>query len=52
MATFKIAPLLAAGCTGVIKPAEMTSLGTLRMAELIHEAGLPSGVLNVIGATG
>lgn len=52
MTAFKIAPMLASGCTGVIKPSEMTSLGALRMAEIMHEAGLPNGVLNVIGGTG
>lgn len=52
MVAWKIAPLIAAGCTGVIKPAEMTSLGALRMAELCCEAGLPKGVFNVIPGLG
>lgn len=47
MVGFKVAPMLAAGCTGVIKPSEMTSLSTLRLAELFYEAGLPKGVFNV-----
>ena len=48
MATRKIAPALAAGCTVVIKPAELTPLTTLFLASLFEEAGLPPGVLNVI----
>lgn len=52
MVAWKMAPLLAAGCTAVIKPAEMTSLGALRMAELCYEAGLPKGVFNVIPGLG
>jgi succinate-semialdehyde dehydrogenase/glutarate-semialdehyde dehydrogenase len=48
MATRKIAPALAAGCTVVIKPAELTPLTTLLFAQLLTEAGLPAGVVNVI----
>ena len=47
-----IAPALAAGCTVVAKPAEQTPFTTLLLAELLHEAGLPDGVLNVITGTG
>lgn len=47
----KVAPALAAGCTMVIKPSEQTPLQDLIMAEIMHEAGLPAGVFNlVIGA--
>lgn len=52
MATLKIAPALAAGCTIVLKPAEQTSLTALRLADLIAEAGLPAGVVNVITGRG
>ena len=52
MAAFKIAPALATGCSAVIKPAEQTPLSTLRLAELIHEAGVPAGVLNVVPGYG
>ena len=48
MATRKIAPALAAGCTAVVKPAELTPLTTLYVAELLVEAGVPAGVLNVV----
>jgi succinate-semialdehyde dehydrogenase/glutarate-semialdehyde dehydrogenase len=48
MATRKIAPALAAGCTVVIKPAALTPLTTLYLVKLFEEAGLPAGVVNVI----
>ena len=55
MAAWKIAPALATGNTVVLKPAETTSLTALKLAEIISEAGLPPGVVNIItgaGATG
>lgn len=48
MATRKIAPALAAGCTVVIKPAALTPLTTLFFVALLEEAGLPAGVVNVV----
>ena len=48
MGTRKIGPALAAGCTVVIKPAAQTPLTTLALAEILAEAGLPDGVVNVI----
>ena len=48
IASWKLAPALAAGCTVVLKPSEQTPLSSLYMAELFHKAGLPKGVLNVI----
>jgi succinate-semialdehyde dehydrogenase/glutarate-semialdehyde dehydrogenase len=48
MATRKIAPALAAGCTVIIKPAELTPLTTLYFAKLLEEVGLPKGVVNVL----
>ncbi|SCX99308.1 succinate-semialdehyde dehydrogenase / glutarate-semialdehyde dehydrogenase [Microbacterium sp. LKL04] len=48
MATRKIAPALAAGCTVVVKPAELTPLTTLFFVQLLAEAGVPAGVVNVI----
>jgi len=48
MATRKIAPALAAGCTVVVKPAELTPLTTLAFVALLEEVGLPKGVVNVI----
>jgi phenylacetaldehyde dehydrogenase len=48
----KITPALAAGCSCVIKPAENTPLGALRLGELALEAGLPAGVLNIVTGFG
>jgi len=48
MATRKIAPALAAGCTVVVKPATLTPLTTLYFVKLLQDAGLPEGVVNVI----
>jgi succinate-semialdehyde dehydrogenase/glutarate-semialdehyde dehydrogenase len=48
MATRKIAPALAAGCTAVLKPAAETPLTALALADLLERAGLPRGVLNVV----
>ncbi|MBB5641526.1 succinate-semialdehyde dehydrogenase/glutarate-semialdehyde dehydrogenase [Cryobacterium roopkundense] len=48
MATRKIAPALAAGCTVVVKPAELTPLTTLLFVQLLEDAGVPAGVVNVI----
>ena len=48
MATRKLAPALAAGCTAVLKPAEQTPLTALLLADLLAEAGLPDGVVNLV----
>jgi succinate-semialdehyde dehydrogenase / glutarate-semialdehyde dehydrogenase len=48
MATRKIAPALAAGCTVVLKPASQTPLTAFRVAELLAEAGVPEGAVNVV----
>lgn len=50
MITRKIAPAMAAGCTIVIKPAELTPLSALALAELAQRAGVPAGVINIITA--
>ncbi|MGE0582132.1 MAG: aldehyde dehydrogenase [Steroidobacteraceae bacterium] len=52
MLMVKLAPALAAGCTLVLKPAELTPLTALRMAELCAEAGVPDGVVNVVTGFG
>jgi phenylacetaldehyde dehydrogenase len=52
MAAMKLAPALAAGCTVVLKPAEETSLTAIRLGELMLEAGLPRGVVNIITGFG
>jgi phenylacetaldehyde dehydrogenase len=51
-AVWKLAPVLATGCTVVLKPAEQTPLTTLRLAELCEEAGVPPGVVNVLTGSG
>ena len=51
MATRKIGPALAAGCTVVLKPAKETPLSALAIAALLHEAGVPDGVVNVLPTT-
>ncbi|MFE0472903.1 NAD-dependent succinate-semialdehyde dehydrogenase [Streptomyces sp. NPDC058947] len=48
MATRKIGPAVAAGCTMILKPAPQTPLSALALAGILHEAGLPDGVLNVV----
>lgn len=52
LATWKIAPALAAGVTFVLKPAAETSLSSIRLAELAVEAGIPSGVFNLVTGSG
>lgn len=52
MAVGKIAPALAAGCTAVLKPAELTPLTAVRLGELIVEAGFPPGVVNIVTGLG
>jgi acyl-CoA reductase-like NAD-dependent aldehyde dehydrogenase len=48
----KVAPALAAGCTVVLKPAELAPLSALMLAEAAHEIGLPGGVLNIVCGSG
>ncbi|OWV97166.1 aldehyde dehydrogenase family protein [Rhizobium sp. R693] len=52
MAAWKVAPALAAGCTVVLKPAELTSLTALELAAIADDVALPPGVLNVITGSG
>ncbi len=52
LSTWKIAPALAAGCTVVHKPAEWSPYTAMMLAEIAHEAGLPSGVLNCVQGLG
>jgi acyl-CoA reductase-like NAD-dependent aldehyde dehydrogenase len=48
----KVGPALAAGCTVIVKPASTTPLTTIRIIELLNQAGLPKGVLNVLAGSG
>ena len=48
----KLAPALAAGCTMVLKPSEVSPLSALIIAEIVHEAGLPPGVFNLVNGDG
>jgi aldehyde dehydrogenase (NAD+) len=50
--TAKVAPALAAGCTVVLKPSELSPLSALLFAQLIHDAGLPPGVFNLVNGSG
>jgi 5-carboxymethyl-2-hydroxymuconic-semialdehyde dehydrogenase len=52
LSTWKMAPALAAGCTVVHKPAEFSPITAMRLAELVHEAGIPPGVVNVVNGFG
>lgn len=52
MAAWKLAPALATGCTAVLKVAEETPLSALKLGELLQEAGLPDGVVNIIPGFG
>jgi len=52
LATWKMAPALACGCSVVIKPSEMTPLTALKLADLATEAGIPAGVVNVVTGYG
>lgn len=48
MITRKVAPALAAGCTMVVKPPQLTPLSALALAQLASEVGIPDGVLNIV----
>jgi betaine-aldehyde dehydrogenase len=50
--TLKVAPALAAGCTVVLKPSEIAPVNAMILVEVIHEAGLPPGVFNLVNGTG
>jgi len=52
LASWKVAPALAAGCTVVLKPAPETPLTALILAEVLHEAGFPPGAVNVVSGDG
>jgi phenylacetaldehyde dehydrogenase len=52
MAAWKLGPALAAGCAIVLKPAEQTPLSALRLGELVKEAGIPDGVVNIVPGFG
>ena len=50
--TAKVAPALAAGCTLVLKPSELSPLSAMMFAQIVHDAGAPAGVFNLVNGTG
>jgi aldehyde dehydrogenase (NAD+) len=50
--TSKLAPAIAAGCTAVLKPSEIAPLSSIMFAEILHEAGVPKGVFNLVNGDG
>ena len=50
--TLKVIPALAAGCTVILKPSEIAPLSSMLLAEMIHEAGFPKGVFNLVNGDG
>jgi phenylacetaldehyde dehydrogenase len=52
MACMKLAPALAAGCSSVIKPSEEAPLTTMKIVDILHEAGVPEGVVNLVTGYG
>ncbi|WJX32995.1 Aminoaldehyde dehydrogenase 1, peroxisomal [Trifolium repens] len=52
MATWKVAPALAAGCAAILKPSEVASVTCLELGEICREVGLPAGVLNIVTGLG
>ena len=52
MLSWKLGPVLATGCTTVVKTAEQTPLSALRIGELALEAGIPEGVINILSGFG
>jgi succinate-semialdehyde dehydrogenase/glutarate-semialdehyde dehydrogenase len=51
MGTRKVGPAIAAGCTAVVKPAQLTPLSMLMLVKILEDAGLPKGVLNLVSST-
>lgn len=52
LGTWKLAPCLASGCTAVLKPSELAPLSLMKLGEIVQEAGLPPGVLNIVSGFG
>ncbi|MGY4710432.1 aldehyde dehydrogenase family protein [Mycolicibacterium sp. CBM1] len=52
LTAYKLAPLLAVGCTAILKPSELTPLSTIRLAQIAEEVGFPPGVINVVTGLG
>ena len=50
--TSKLAPVIATGCTAVLKPSEIAPLSTILLAEILHDAGVPKGVFNLVNGDG
>ena len=52
MAIFKIAPVLATGCTAILKPSEYTPLSALKLGEILVKSGMPEGAINILNGYG
>ena len=52
MAIFKIAPVLATGCTSILKPAGQAPLAALKLGEILVESGMPKGTINILPGFG
>ena len=52
MSSFKLAPVLATGCTSVLKPAELTPLSSLALGQVLLDSNMPEGVVNILPGFG
>jgi acyl-CoA reductase-like NAD-dependent aldehyde dehydrogenase len=52
MAILKIAPVLATGCTAILKPSELTPLSALKLGQILVQSGMPDGAINILNGYG